>query len=56
MRMMLKMQPIDNEWVPVRIFDSTNIGSVSLTTGAFQSGAWYGDSSYQHMFETLWRG
>jgi ribose transport system substrate-binding protein len=56
MRMMLKMQPIDNEWVPVRVFDSSNIGSVSLTTGAFQSGAWYGDSTYQQMFETLWRG
>jgi ribose transport system substrate-binding protein len=56
MRMMLKMTPIDAEWVPVRLFDSTNIGSVSLTAAAFQSGAWYGNTSYQQMFESLWKG
>lgn len=56
MRMMLKMTPIDNEWVPVRLFDSGNIGSVSLTAAAFQSGAWYGNTSYQQTFESLWKG
>lgn len=56
MRMMLKMTPIDNEWVPVRLFDSNNIGSVSLTAAAFQSGAWYGNTSYQQTFESLWKG
>jgi ribose transport system substrate-binding protein len=56
MRMMLKMPPVNNEWVPVRVFDTSNIGSVSLTTGAFQSGAWYGDTTYQQMFEKLWQG
>jgi ribose transport system substrate-binding protein len=56
MRMMLKMTPIDNEWVPVRLFDSANIGSVSLTAAAFQSGAWYGNTSYQQTFESLWKG
>jgi hypothetical protein len=40
----------------VRLIDSTNIGSVSLTAAAFQSGAWYGNTSYQQMFESLWKG
>jgi ribose transport system substrate-binding protein len=55
MRMILKMQPIDNEWVPVRLFDSANIGSVTLTAAAFQSGAWYGNTTYQQIFESLWK-
>jgi ribose transport system substrate-binding protein len=55
MRMMLKMQPINNELVPVRLFDSANIGSVSLTSAAFQSGAWYGNTTYQQTFESLWK-
>lgn len=55
MRMMLKMAPINNELVPVRLFDQANIGSVALTTAAFQSGAWYGDTNYQQMFESLWK-
>jgi hypothetical protein len=53
---MLKMAPINNELVPVRLFDQANIGSVALTTAAFQSGAWYGNTGYQQMFESLWKG
>ena len=56
MRMMLKMAPINNELVPVRLFDQANIGSVALTSAAFQSGAWYGNTGYQQMFESLWKG
>jgi ribose transport system substrate-binding protein len=56
MRMMLKMSPIDDEWVPVRLFDASNVDSLSLTAAAFQNGAWYGNTTYQQTFESLWKG
>lgn len=55
MRMMLGMTPIDNEYVPVRLFTPSNISSLNLTAAAFQSGEWYGNSTYQTMFKSLWQ-
>jgi ribose transport system substrate-binding protein len=40
--------------VPVRIFDSTNIGTIQLTQAAALSGQWYGPTTYQQQFLRLW--
>jgi ribose transport system substrate-binding protein len=42
------------EHVPVRLFDSSNVGSLSLTPAAQASGEWYGGQGYIAMFEHLW--
>ncbi len=52
-RMMLG-KPIVTEHVPVRLFDSSNVGSLALTPAAQASGAWYGGNGYVSMFEHLW--
>ena len=40
--------------IPIRLFTSTNIGSVQLTNGAQASGEWFGTFGYQQQFEHLW--
>lgn len=55
MRMMLKMPPTDNENIPVRLFTKANVGGLALSGAAFQSGAWYGNTAFEQMFEKLWR-
>ncbi len=40
--------------IPIRLFTSANIGSIQLTNAALASGAWFGSTSYQQQFETLW--
>ena len=52
-RMMLG-KPVVVEHVPVRLFDSSNVGSLSLTPAAQASGEWYGGKGYVAMFEHLW--
>lgn len=37
-----------------RVFDSTSIGSVTLDQATFNSGAWYGDTSYKDKYLTAW--
>ena len=53
LRMMTKSGPV-SETFPSRLFDATNIGSVQVTSAAQDSGAWFGDDSYQASFEKLW--
>lgn len=37
-----------------RYFDSSNVGSLTLTPEAYLSDAWFGDSSYQAAYKTAW--
>jgi len=37
-----------------RYFDSSNVGSLTLTPEAYLSNAWYGDDSYQAGYKTAW--
>jgi ribose transport system substrate-binding protein len=53
LRMMTKSGPV-TETFPSRLFDAANIGSVQVTSAAQDSGAWFGDDSYQASFEKLW--
>jgi ribose transport system substrate-binding protein len=53
LRMMTKSGPV-TETFPSRLFDATNIGSIQVTSAAQDSGAWFGDDSYQASFEKLW--
>jgi ribose transport system substrate-binding protein len=54
MRMMLK-KPVNNTVpMPVRLFDTANVKSLALTNTAFNTGAWYGATGFQKMFEHLW--
>ena len=53
LRMMTKSGPV-SETFPSRLFDAANIGSIQVTSAAQDSGAWFGDDSYQASFEKLW--
>ncbi len=53
LRMATKGGPV-TETIPTRLFDKTNIGSVTVTPAAQASGAWWGDNSYQAKFLSLW--
>lgn len=47
--------PAKQDWeIPIRIFDSTNIGDVELTESAAMSGEWFGPLDYQDSFQQLW--
>jgi ribose transport system substrate-binding protein len=53
LRMATKSGPV-NETFPSRLFTTQNIGSIQVTPAAQASGAWFGNSSYQSDFATLW--
>lgn len=54
LRMMLK-QPVPTDYsVPVRVFDANNIGSLTLTAAAANSGAWYGTGDFRAVYQKLW--
>jgi ribose transport system substrate-binding protein len=53
-RMILHQPPPVRVTVPVRCFDSTNIGTVPLTLAASLSGVWWGPITYQPQFLKLW--
>lgn len=42
------------QFIPPRVFDATNIGSVNLTVAASKSGEWFGDLGYKKDFLKLW--
>jgi ribose transport system substrate-binding protein len=42
------------QFIPPRVFDATNIGTVSLTEAASKSGEWFGDLGYKQDFLKLW--
>ena len=51
--MATKAAPV-TETFPSRLFTTQNIGSIEVTTADQASGAWFGDTSYQDAFKTLW--
>lgn len=51
---MATKSPVVTETVPSRLFSSDNIGSIQVTAAAQNSGAWFGDNSYQGAFSKLW--
>ena len=53
LRMATKTAPV-TETFPSRLFTKDNIGTIQVTTADQASGAWFGDSSYQSAFATLW--
>jgi ribose transport system substrate-binding protein len=53
LRMMAK-QTIPPTKVPTRLFTTGNIAALTLTDAAQTSGAWYGPTSYQQAYKTLW--
>jgi ribose transport system substrate-binding protein len=42
------------ETFPSRLFTAQNIGSIKVSPAEQASGAWFGDTSYQSAFKTLW--
>ncbi len=54
MARMIKGQTVAPYIVPVRLFDKTNIDSVTLTEAAATSGEWFGSLAYQKDFQKLW--
>ncbi|HUN37996.1 MAG TPA: substrate-binding domain-containing protein [Trebonia sp.] len=53
LRLATKSSPVTEDF-PSRLFDSSNIGTIQVTSAAQASGAWFGDSSYTSDFEKLW--
>ncbi len=53
LRMATKSGPV-TETFPSRLFTTQNIGSIKVSTAEQASGAWFGDTSYQSAFKTLW--
>lgn len=43
-----------NYTIPVRLFTSSNISGITLTNTGMASGAWFGSTSYEQDFKTLW--
>jgi ribose transport system substrate-binding protein len=53
LRMAAKSTPV-TETIPSRLFSSDNVGTIQVTQAAEDSGAWFGDNSFQSDFEKLW--
>jgi ribose transport system substrate-binding protein len=53
LRMATKTGPVDVQ-IPSRMFTTANISSIQVTPAAQASGDWFGDSSYQSAFASLW--
>ena len=53
LRMATKSGPV-TETFPSRLFTAQNVGTVKVSTAEQASGAWFGDTSYQAAFKTLW--
>ncbi len=54
MARMVKGQVVAPYTIPVRLFDKTNIDTVTLTEDAGTSGEWFGSLAYQQDFKKLW--
>lgn len=54
LRLLAGVEPVDNEFVPARVFSADNIGDLDLTPEAERSGEWFGDTSYQDNYKALW--
>ena len=53
LRMATKSPPAAETYVS-RLFTAQNIGTIQVTPAAENSGAWFGDTSYQSEFAQLW--
>lgn len=54
LRMLLK-KPVDMAYTPpIRIFDTDNVGSLTLTTAAYDNASWYGSTAFESDFLKLW--
>jgi ribose transport system substrate-binding protein len=53
LRMATKSAPVSETYVS-RLFTSQNIGTIQVTPAAENSGAWFGNTSYQSEFAQLW--
>jgi ribose transport system substrate-binding protein len=53
LRMATKSAPVTETYVS-RLFTTQNIGTIQVTPAAENSGAWFGDTSYQSEFAQLW--
>lgn len=53
LRLATKSPPVTETYVS-RLFTSENIGTIQVTPAAENSGAWFGDTSYQSEFAQLW--
>jgi ribose transport system substrate-binding protein len=53
LRMATKSAPVV-ETIPTRLFTTQNIGSIQVTPAAQASGVWFGSTSFQSAFATLW--
>ena len=53
LRMATKSAPVAETYVS-RLFTTENIGTIQVTPAAENSGAWFGDTSYQSEFAQLW--
>ena len=53
LRMATKSAPVNETYVS-RLFTSENISTIQVTPAAENSGAWFGDTSYQSEFAQLW--
>jgi ribose transport system substrate-binding protein len=53
LRMATKTGPVTIT-VPTRLFTKQNVGSIQVTPAAQNSGAWFGDNSYESGFAKLW--
>lgn len=54
-RLVAGAPPATSPQIPVRIFDKTNIGSISLTQSAAVTGEWFGPMDYKQQFPALWK-
>ena len=53
LRLATKNPPVAETYVS-RLFTTQNIGTIQVTPAAENSGAWFGDTSYQSEFAQLW--
>lgn len=52
-RMMTGGLPVNGLGI-FRLFNSTNVGSLTLTPAAYLTNAWYGSDAFENTFETAW--
>jgi ribose transport system substrate-binding protein len=56
LRMKLGLEPPEDTPAPVRVFDSTNVGTLTMTEAASTDGSWWGPTTYKDEFKKLWGG
>jgi ribose transport system substrate-binding protein len=56
LRMKLGLEPPTEAPAPVRVFDETNVGTLTMTEEAATDGSWWGPTTYKDEFKTLWSG